>query len=503
MLVQYAIAFGLALLLNAEIRARKFFRVAFLLPFMLSPVAVSWMIGKSIMEYRFGPLSTLARHLGWESPAFFASPWIARFSIMAMDAWVSIPFMMILLLAGLQALPKEVLEAAKVDGASGWQAFWQITFPLMLPVSVTALLLRIIFKLKLADIVINVTAGGPGGATDTVSSFIYRDYRDRSNVGYGTAGEFYLVLIIIFLTVLLACQSLDAKTRRGGERSFTLTAYAPTLQKIGETSAWRSAPSSSSSRVLIYGALLFWAFVCLFPIYWTITTSFKIGRRRDAGPPDPVARLSARLEGMALARPVARHALRDIDRARRIPARFENSIITSLGASILALVLGSLAAYGLSRFSYKFGPWRTTTTSLLLHLAADPAAGRPRAALPRPLQGAGAPRHALRPDHALHPDRAPDRDLDHARPVQFSSDRARRGGAGRRLSVWGAFLRIVLPLALPGHGGRVHPLARPLLERVFLRRTPHQHRRQQHACQPAGQTDSKGSMELSPPPSSW
>src|SRR5205823_11242091 len=77
-LVQYAIAFGLALLLNAVIRARKFFRVAFLLPFMLSPVAVSWMIGKSIMEYRFGPAATLMRHLGWDSPAFFTTPWIAR-----------------------------------------------------------------------------------------------------------------------------------------------------------------------------------------------------------------------------------------------------------------------------------------------------------------------------------------------------------------------------------------------------------------------------------------
>lgn len=203
-LVQYTIAFGLALLLNAEIRGRKFFRVAFLLPFMLSPVAVSWMIGKSIMEYRFGPAATLARHLGWDSPAYFASPWIARFSMMAMDAWVSIPFIMILLLAGLQALPKEVHEAAKIDGASPWQGFWQITFPLMLPVSVTAVILRIIFELKLADIVINVTAGGPGGATDTVTSFIYREYRDRSNVGYGTMlAEFYLVIIIVLVTVML------------------------------------------------------------------------------------------------------------------------------------------------------------------------------------------------------------------------------------------------------------------------------------------------------------
>jgi multiple sugar transport system permease protein len=203
-LVQYAIAFGLALLLNADIRARKFFRVAFLLPFMLSPVAVSWMIGKSLMEYRFGPVAKLARHLGWDNPAFFTSPWVAKFSIVLMDAWVWIPFVMIMLLAGLQALPKELSEAAKVDGASKWQAFWQITFPIMLPVSVTAVVLRIIFQLKLADIVINVTSGGPGGATDTVSSFIFREYRDRSNVGYGTMlAEFYLVIIIIFVTLLL------------------------------------------------------------------------------------------------------------------------------------------------------------------------------------------------------------------------------------------------------------------------------------------------------------
>jgi multiple sugar transport system permease protein len=201
---EYAIAFGLALLLNANIRARKLFRVVFLLPMMLSPVAVSWMIGKSLMEYRFGPVATLARYLGWDNPAFFASPWSAWLSIEAMDAWVSIPFIMIILLAGLQAMPKEVQEAAKVDGANGWQSFWHVTFPIMLPVSVTVLIIRIIFKLKLADIVINVTAGGPGGATDTVSSFIYRVYRDRSNVGYGTGlAIFYLLLIIALLTLLL------------------------------------------------------------------------------------------------------------------------------------------------------------------------------------------------------------------------------------------------------------------------------------------------------------
>lgn len=201
--VEYVIAFALALLLNSQIRARKFFRVVFLLPLMLSPVAVSWMIGKSMLEVRFGPISRLVREAGFE-PSFFGSAEVARFMIMAMDAWTFIPFMMIMLLAGLQALPSEVIEASKVDGATGWQSFKEVVFPLMLPVSVTAIVIRIIFKLKLADIIINVTSGGPGGATDSVTSFIFREYRDRSNVGYGTLlAIIYLILIIIFVTALL------------------------------------------------------------------------------------------------------------------------------------------------------------------------------------------------------------------------------------------------------------------------------------------------------------
>ena len=202
--VEYAIAFGLALLLNAQIVARKFFRVAFLLPLMLSPVAVSWMIGKSMLEIRFGPISRLLRELGVESPSFFGTPEVARAMIMIMDAWTYIPFMMIMILAGLQAIPKELHEAAEVDGASKWRQFWEITFPLMLPVSITAVLIRIIFKLKLADIIINVTSGGPGGATDSVTSFIFREYRDRSNVGYGTLlAMVYLVLIVVAMTILI------------------------------------------------------------------------------------------------------------------------------------------------------------------------------------------------------------------------------------------------------------------------------------------------------------
>ena len=96
-LVEYAVAFGLALLLNAEIRARKFWRVVFLIPLMLSPVAVSWMVGKSMLEYRFGPVARFARWLGFNNPSFFTDPWVARLWIEAMDAWVSIPFVLSLI----------------------------------------------------------------------------------------------------------------------------------------------------------------------------------------------------------------------------------------------------------------------------------------------------------------------------------------------------------------------------------------------------------------------
>ncbi len=203
-IVEYAIAFGLALLLNSQIRARKFFRVAFLLPLMLSPVAVSWMVGKSMLEARFGPIARLARSLGIDNPSFFGDAETARAMIMIMDAWTFIPFMMIMLLAGLQSIPKDIQEAARVDGATPWQNFWEVTFPLMLPVSITAIMIRIIFKLKLADIIINVTSGGPGGATDSVTSFIFREYRDRSNVGYGTMlAMVYLVFIVIGFTLFM------------------------------------------------------------------------------------------------------------------------------------------------------------------------------------------------------------------------------------------------------------------------------------------------------------
>jgi multiple sugar transport system permease protein len=203
-LAQYVIAYALALLLNQHIRGRKAFRVIFMLPFMLSPVAVAFIIGKTLLNSQYGPVVPVLEGLGFTDISFYEDPWLARLNIMIMDAWYSIPFMMVLLLAGLQGIPSEVLESARIDGASSWQTFWNMIFPLMLPISLTAIILRVIFELKLIDVVRIVTGGGPGSATDTVSLFIYREGIQKTNVGYATAlSQFYLLVIIVAISLVL------------------------------------------------------------------------------------------------------------------------------------------------------------------------------------------------------------------------------------------------------------------------------------------------------------
>lgn len=202
--LQYAIALGLALLLNQDIRGQKFFRVAFLLPFMMSPVAAGWMIGRSIMDAQRGPLPTVLRDLGFQNVSFFADGNRGVMSLMMIDAWYSIPFMFVLLLAGLQALPPEVMEAAKIDGAGRWQTFRDMTFPLLLPVSLTAIILRTVFNFKLIDIIMVVTGGGPGNATETLTAYIYRRGVQNVDVGYATAmSQLFLIMVILTVVALL------------------------------------------------------------------------------------------------------------------------------------------------------------------------------------------------------------------------------------------------------------------------------------------------------------
>jgi multiple sugar transport system permease protein len=201
--LQYLVALGLALLLNQQIRARKLFRVIFLLPFMISPIAVGWMIGKAMLDARFGPFVKLARELD-VTLSFYDSGFKAVSWLIVINAWYAVPFVMIMLVAGLQAMPTEVFEAAKIDGAGRWRTFADMTFPLLLPVSLTAVVLRIIFEFKLIDIIYVVTGGGPGDASQTLSLYVYKEGYLSGNIGYATAvAEVFLIFVIIVVVLLL------------------------------------------------------------------------------------------------------------------------------------------------------------------------------------------------------------------------------------------------------------------------------------------------------------
>jgi multiple sugar transport system permease protein len=199
--LQYLVGLGVALLLNQEIRFRRFFRVVFLMPMMLTPTAVAYG-GRMLFNEGQGPLNDIIKLLGGPQVPWFSSPTLALPSLMLLDTWEWTPFVMIVLLAGLQSLPPEVFEAARVDGASDWQSFRHITFPMLAPVTVTVILIRALEAFKLFDISVVMTGGGPGTATETVTMYAYQVGLKNGNLGYASAIAYVLLIMVIISSTL-------------------------------------------------------------------------------------------------------------------------------------------------------------------------------------------------------------------------------------------------------------------------------------------------------------
>jgi multiple sugar transport system permease protein len=178
--------------------------VVFLMPMMLTPAAVGY-VGRMLFNESMGPVNNIIQSLGGPFIPWTSSPTLALPSLMLVDAWEWTPFMFIVLLAGLQSLPTEVFEAATVDGASAWQIFRFITFPMILPTSVTVILIRALEAFKLFDIVAVMTGGGPGNATESVTWYTYLTALTYGRLGYASALAYsLLIMVIIFSMVFLA-----------------------------------------------------------------------------------------------------------------------------------------------------------------------------------------------------------------------------------------------------------------------------------------------------------
>ncbi len=199
--IEFVLGLTLAVLVDSLTRAKSFFRAGLLIPMLLPPVvaAVAWRL---IFNPQFGALNGTLRELGIDVSHLLwtGSSRTALASVVAVDVWEWTPFLFLLLSAGLQAIPREPLEAAHIDGASAWQTFRDITLPLLRPVIVLALLLRAMDLVRIFDQIFILTQGGPGTATETVSLYIYRTAFRFSNFGYAAAMSFVLLAATVIFS---------------------------------------------------------------------------------------------------------------------------------------------------------------------------------------------------------------------------------------------------------------------------------------------------------------
>jgi multiple sugar transport system permease protein len=189
---------GLALLLNSDIRGRRIFVSFLLIPLVMPPIVIS-LSWKMMYDYGWGVVNYLLSLLGLEPVYWLSDPAIALYAIIFTDVWHLTPFVMLIFLAGLQSLPTEPYEAAQIDGASHWQVFRDVTLPLLRPTILVVLLLRTIDGSKVFDKVFVMTGGGPGTATETLITHIYRNAFRGLDLGYAAAMSFMMLIVLAVL----------------------------------------------------------------------------------------------------------------------------------------------------------------------------------------------------------------------------------------------------------------------------------------------------------------
>ena len=202
-LIELLIALGLALLLNQpHLRFRSVYLAILLIPLLVSPVAVG-LIWRLLLHPDLGAVNWALTGIGLPGQQWLSRQDTAMPTVIGVDAWHETSLLLVVLLAGLTALPREPMEAATVDGANKWQVLRTITLPLLAPIMLVAVLIRMIAAMKTYDLIYILTAGGPGGATETISFRIWKVGFTNLDMGRASAASILLLLIILALTVVL------------------------------------------------------------------------------------------------------------------------------------------------------------------------------------------------------------------------------------------------------------------------------------------------------------
>ncbi len=201
--VQFVLGFAGALILNAPFRGRAFFRTLNLLPWIIPGVVVG-LLWEYMYQPNYGPLNDILRRMGILTIpiAWLSQPVTAMPAVIFANIWRGIPFFSIMILAGLQAIPDEVYEAATVDGASVFQRFWHVTLPMLRPIIVVATATRVIWTFNYADLIFVMTSGGPANATQITSSYTLLTAYTDLDFGYAATLSVVLLIIMLVFTAL-------------------------------------------------------------------------------------------------------------------------------------------------------------------------------------------------------------------------------------------------------------------------------------------------------------
>ncbi len=199
-LVSFLLGLGLALLFNVDRPGFAVFRGLLLLPMLVTPIAVG-IVWRVMMAPDFGVLNQLLEMAGLPEGAWIGSTSTALMSVILVDVWQWTPFMFVIIFAGVRALPRSPFESAAIDGAGPVTTFWNVTLPMLRPVIVIAILLRMIDAVRTYDTVYIMTRGGPNLATDLVSVYLQRINFQFFDLGFGSALS-WIVLVLVLLAVL-------------------------------------------------------------------------------------------------------------------------------------------------------------------------------------------------------------------------------------------------------------------------------------------------------------
>jgi ABC-type sugar transport system permease subunit len=214
LVLELLLGLGIALLLNRPIRARPILTALLAIPPMISPVmaAMAW---RMMFGVKYGAINNLGRELGLIDVYFdwFATPFLSILAVVLVDVWHNTPFMMLVLLAGLQSIPQELYDAARADGASAWKSFWWITLPLLKFTMAVAVMIRMIDLTKLFGLIFVLTFGGPGGTTETLAFNTYLVGFNDFRMSYASALSYLIILIVLVLTLVFLRLSRTRETR--------------------------------------------------------------------------------------------------------------------------------------------------------------------------------------------------------------------------------------------------------------------------------------------------